>query len=236
MIELSGRTVHYSVRSSRRAKRMQIQADVGVGITVVVPARLRRVSPENFLRAHEPWVLQQIERIDSIRSKAPQVDFRHGGTIPLLGRACPVRHRYHDGRRTKARYGRGEIVVDRAAEASDEIARKAILDLVRSIAREILAARVEHWCREIGVARRRMTVRSQKTRWGSCTSDGSISLNWRLVLTPPEALDYVVAHEVAHIVHAHHGPEFQGLLDRFYPDWRTWDRWLDEVGVALTSL
>ena len=130
----------------------------------------------------------------------------------------------------------GVVVVELGTADVDGSVREAVLALVRDIAREMLTARADHWCREIGVARRRITIRSQKTRWGSCTTEGNLSLNWRLALTPPEAMDYVVVHEVAHIVHADHGPDFQALLDRFYPDWRIWDSWLDDVGVALTAL
>ncbi|MCA9322286.1 MAG: M48 family metallopeptidase, partial [Planctomycetes bacterium] len=71
------------------------------------------------------------------------------------------------------------------------------------------------------------------TRWGSCSSKGNLAFNWRLVLAPPEILDYVVAHEVAHLVHLDHGPDFHRLLERLCPEHRRKDRWLDEHGETL---
>jgi predicted metal-dependent hydrolase len=89
--------------------------------------------------------------------------------------------------------------------------------------------------RALGVEYERITLRDQRTRWGSCSSSGALSFNWRLVLAPHDVLDYVVVHEVCHLVEHHHGPAFWKLLERRRPAYRESKRWLDEYGWEILA-
>lgn len=79
----------------------------------------------------------------------------------------------------------------------------------------------------------RVTIRDQKTRWGSCSSKGTLSFNWKLYLAPPQCLDYVVVHELCHLVEMNHSPAFWSLVESIMPDYRTWKKWLRENGHTL---
>lgn len=79
----------------------------------------------------------------------------------------------------------------------------------------------------------RICIRDQKTRWGSCSSKGTLSFNWKLYLAPPQCLDYVVVHELCHLVEMNHSPAFWQLVDSIMPDYRTWQNWLRENGHTL---
>jgi predicted metal-dependent hydrolase len=87
----------------------------------------------------------------------------------------------------------------------------------------------------LGVRYKRLTIRDQVSRWGSCSSAGSLSFNWRLVLAPHDVLDYVVVHEVCHLVAHHHGPEFWALVARRRPKYRECKDWLDEHGWEILA-
>ena len=87
----------------------------------------------------------------------------------------------------------------------------------------------------LGVAYSRLTVRDQVSRWGSCSSKGALSFNWRLVLAPHDVLDYVVVHEVCHLVELNHGPRFWKLVERRRPDYRASKRWLDDHGWEILA-
>jgi len=87
----------------------------------------------------------------------------------------------------------------------------------------------------LGVTYSRLTVRNQRSRWGSCSSKGALSFNWRLVLAPHDVLDYVVVHEVCHLVEHHHGPAFWRLVERRRPQYRESKRWLDEHGWEILA-
>lgn len=101
-------------------------------------------------------------------------------------------------------------------------------------AREDLTDRVLVRGTEMGVSPKRLSVRGQRTRWGCCTGRGTVTLNWRLVLAPPGALDYVVVHELAHLSEPHHRPPFWRRVELFCPEWRHWRTWLRDFGPGLT--
>ena len=100
-------------------------------------------------------------------------------------------------------------------------------------ARMTLIAQSE--ARALGVEYERITLRDQRTRWGSCSSTGALSFNWRLVLAPHDVLDYVVVHEVCHLVEHHHGPGFWKLVERRRPAYDDSKRWLDEYGWEILA-
>jgi predicted metal-dependent hydrolase len=87
----------------------------------------------------------------------------------------------------------------------------------------------------LGVEYRRITLRDQRSRWGSCSSKGSLSFNWRLVLAPHDVLDYVVVHEVCHLVEHNHGPRFWELVERRRPNYREPKGWLDDHGWEILA-
>src|SRR4051794_15718646 len=105
----------------------------------------------------------------------------------------------------------------------------------RREARARISLIVQSEATALGAAYERITVRDQRSRWGSCSSKGALSFNWRLVLAPHDVLDYVVVHEVCHLVEHHHGPEFWELVERRRPGYRDSKRWLDENGWEILA-
>ena len=106
----------------------------------------------------------------------------------------------------------------------------------RAGARELVSAVAEEEAAELGVAYRRIRIGDQRTRWGSCSSRGTLSFNWRLVLAPFEVLDYVVVHELCHLRAPDHSPRFSSLVERRRPHWREQRDWLREHGPELLAL
>lgn len=100
-------------------------------------------------------------------------------------------------------------------------------------AREYFPKRVEHFHQFTGGSYNRITIRDQKTRWGSCSARGTLSFNWRLMLAPPAILDYVVVHELCHLTHMNHSAAFWQSVEQVYPDYRTARKWLKEHGQEL---
>jgi hypothetical protein len=109
-----------------------------------------------------------------------------------------------------------------------------VLRWYRREARERIGSVVRREGDRLGLRPRKVTIRDQKTRWGSCSTSGTLSFNWRLVIGPPEALRYVVVHELVHIRHHNHSPEFWGALDRALPGWKEMARWLRANERELT--
>ena len=113
---------------------------------------------------------------------------------------------------------------------------RAVSELeARRAVRELVGMIVEEEASPLGVEVGRIQVRDQKTRWGSCSTSGTLSFNWRLVLAPYEVLDYVVVHELCHLVEANHSRRFWRLVEKRRPDYRRWSRWLDVHGPELLA-
>ncbi len=103
----------------------------------------------------------------------------------------------------------------------------------RRKAAETIALRVQHYAPMLGVHPGKISIRDQKTRWGSCSSSGTLSFNWRLILAPPQVLDYVVVHELSHMRQMNHSKAFWSTVESIMPDYKQWDQWLKDHGKEL---
>jgi predicted metal-dependent hydrolase len=104
---------------------------------------------------------------------------------------------------------------------------------LRAQARDRLAEASDRYAQKLGRRYDRITLRDTRSRWGSCTHDGGLMYSWRLIMAPPEVLDYVAAHEVAHLAEMNHSPAFWAVVERLYGDWRAPRRWLHQDGKRL---
>ncbi len=103
----------------------------------------------------------------------------------------------------------------------------------KKLARKVITARTEYYASILGTTYNTLSIRDQKTRWGSCSGRNNLSFNWRLILAPPEILDYVVVHELCHLVHMNHSKEFWTLVGSILPDYKIRRKWLKENGHTL---
>jgi len=117
----------------------------------------------------------------------------------------------------------------------EEIKRKFI-EWYKKEARIKYNERVEFYRKKLGVSYNKISIRDQKTRWGSCSNKGNLNFNWRLIMAPPPILDYIVVHEMAHLVHANHGGDFWKLVENIIPDYREKREWLRLNGYKLMNI
>jgi predicted metal-dependent hydrolase len=219
-LSLSGRNVALALRPSRRAKRIILRIDPVGMVTLVVPRRTSRDEAVAFARSKAEWLNDRLAAL-------PQpVPIRDGAELPLLGRTHRIRH---DPFSHGVRLCRSEIVV---AGEGGHLPRR-VADFLRREARRECADRAQRFARRLGRQVGRVSVRDPKSRWGSCSHKGHLSFSWRLILAPEWVLDYVIAHEVAHLVEMNHGPRFWRLVDRLYPDSVRPREWLRRHGTRL---
>jgi len=219
-LSLGGRNVAMALRPSRRAKRIILRIDPVGTVTLVVPRRTSRDEAVAFARSKADWLN------DRLAALPVQVPFADGASVPLLGRTHRIRH---DPRSHGVRLGSREIVV---AGDIDHLSRR-VADFLRREARRECSERANLFARRIGQRVFQVTVRDPKGRWGSCSHRARLSFSWRLILAPEWVLDYVIAHEVAHLVEMNHGPRFWRLVERLYPDSLRPREWLRRHGTRL---
>jgi hypothetical protein len=210
------------------------------GVLVTVPAtRSGRTDGERraveFLAQREPWVRRHLARDAKVRAELlSRGGARDGGSIRLEGRVVPIRvvPAVVGARRSTVARFEDELVIHRVQR--DPRPDEAVIeDWLRDLARTKIDAAIARPAAALGVTPRTVTVRDPRSRWGSASQRGRISLSWRLVLAPPEALETVVIHELAHLRVFGHGPTFWSLVASRRPDHQVWRRWLHDHATEL---
>lgn len=220
---LTAAGVPVEVRRSARARRLSLRVSRLDGrARVTAPLRCGADAILSFLDAHGEWLAAAVERTPE------PIPLTAGAAVPYRGRL--MRLEPTPGRRgVQVDWDGGRLQVGGAAEA---VGSKVAVWL-RERARERLHDRTQVHCAALGVRFASITIRDTRSRWGSCSSTGALSYSWRLILAPDDVLDYVAAHEVAHLREMNHSGRFWALVETLRPDWRTQRRWLRDHGAEL---
>jgi predicted metal-dependent hydrolase len=215
----------YAIRRSDRAQRVRVSVEADGGVEVVLPRRAPDHAAARAVVELAPW----IERRRRTLARAHAEVARAPGTIPYLDETLtPEPER---GRTRVTRRG-DRLLVPAGPDGGAQTA--AIERFYKRAARAEIEPRLRAACAAAGLpAPRRLSIRAQRTRWASCSPDGSMSFNWRLLLAPAAVLDYVVWHEVCHLQIADHSPRFWTLVARHCPEHREHARWLRRYGSTL---
>jgi predicted metal-dependent hydrolase len=221
-MEVAGTPVGVTVRRSRRARRLYLRIDpVHADIELILPRGVGLQEGLRFANDKRAWLAG---RLAAIPARTP---FADGITIPLLGEAVTIRHR-PDSRHGVERAG-NELLV---AGASEHVARR-VRDWLKAQARSELSARSRICASRVGRDVARVRISDPKSRWGSCSARGGLAYSWRLVLAPPHVMDYVVAHEVAHLIEHNHGRRFWKLVETLVEGAEPAKAWLRRNGNVL---
>ncbi len=222
----------YTVRRSDRARRVRIRVS-GDGVEVVVPRRLPLREVEPFIAEKRPWIERTLRRMRDAEAEHGRPQLTDGGELPYLGERLTLRVSVEPSR-TRAHVSRraSELRVAVARPGPDAV-REVLERWYRGRARLEVTPRLDAAVQRAGTSYSGLQIRGQRTRWASCSSDGGMSFNWRLLLAPAEVLDYVVEHEVAHLEVHDHSTRFWTLLRSRSPDCRDHERWLRRHGQAL---
>jgi predicted metal-dependent hydrolase len=223
-------TIPYRIRRSERARRARILVD-GDGVEVVVPRRFPLRDVEPFVEEKRAWIERTLLRMRQTAIELPPARLTDGGEVPYLGERLRLGVRVERRRMREHVARRGDEL--RVALPPDTTVRDALERWYRRRARIEVAPRLDAACDRWGSAYTKLQIRGQRTRWASCSSTGSMSFNWRLLLAPPQVLDYVVEHEVVHLEVLDHSQRFWILLAERVPNWREHERWLRYYGHAL---
>ena len=226
-------SLEYRIRRSDRARHARIVVDAD-GVEVVVPRRMALRHVEPFVREKRPWIERTLRRYqDAVIEGDVCIDLRDGGEVPYLGDQLDLDVRVERGRTRPHVRRRGDVLTVKVARPGKEAIRDALERWYRRQAKPEVEWRLDDAVARAGTSYTTLTIRQQRTRWASCSSNGSMSFNWRLLLAPEEILDYVVEHEVAHLDIQDHSARFWRLLERRMPGAKERERWLRRYGPTL---
>ncbi|HEY1615893.1 MAG TPA: SprT family zinc-dependent metalloprotease [Rhizomicrobium sp.] len=224
LLRIDGQPVPVTVRLNTRARRLIVKVHPSTGeVSVVAPSRRALDHALDFARSESAWIALRLANVPE------RVELLPGARIPFRG----IEHRIVEAARGRAPVWieRGERII--RVTGQPEHASRRLLDFLKREARKVLDARTQEFSALVGVKAKRITVRDTASRWGSCSTTRALSFSWRLVLAPPFVLDYVVAHEVAHLRHMNHGTRFWNLVSEIVGDVEKPQAWLSENGPFL---
>ena len=228
VLELPDASLAYAIRASTRRRTLSLELRADGSLTVATPRGLSLATIRAFVESRRAWI--EAKRALLARPAPLRVLPEHGARLPYLGSELVLDISIAPSRRAACRCDSGNLMIE---VPHDSAIRPAIEAWYRREAARHYAARLAHFAPLVGRAARKLVIRAQRTRWGSCSARGTISLNWRLMQAPPEILDYVLVHELCHLLVPNHSPRFWAEVARVLPDWRRRRAQLRQFGRSL---
>ncbi len=206
-VTYGGHSIEYSVKYTGRKKTIGIRVTGRFSVEILSPRRVGIQRIEESILGKGSWILRNGENY------RPPRPIAEGERVPYLGDLVPVPARVLSSRTDK---------------------RAALLKYYKREAKRVIAGRVLHWGGLMGVRPRKVLVKENRSSWGTCTPKNTLNFSYRLVMAPLPVVDYVVVHELAHLVHRGHTKAFWGTVSRYVPGVKEKRRWLREKGPLLS--
>ena len=217
-VKADGEIIDYElVQTVRSSVEIRVLPD---SVRVFAPRSFPLREADRFVRERVGWIREAQGRLDAYRAREedrfPMTD---GMPVPIEGKTYALRLE-----RAAAWRGRveGNDIVLSGPDLSPDAVRERLRAFLFDRAKERLMERLNHYAPLIGRSPGRVTVREQRTKWGSCSSQGNVNFNWKLIMAPKEALDYVVIHELCHLYEFNHSPKFWARVEKYQPDYAIW--------------
>ena len=228
--------ITYRLKRSRRRRTVGLKLDPEHGLVVHCPQSVSRRRLEEVLHRNSKWIREKSQQAEARRNAMPQVRWAPGAPLPFQGIHYPL-ELFFRGSKRELRLVEGRLRLVLPAKVSAGLSEGELRDHLhfsfRVSARETVESRVAFFEKAVGVKPRSIRIKGQKTRWGSCSVRGILNFNWRLILAPPPVLDYVVVHELCHLVHLDHSRQFWARVGAVLPTYPEARAWLTEHGPAL---
>jgi predicted metal-dependent hydrolase len=232
-IDLGDTTITYRHRISPRARRLRFEVRPGNGLEVTTPPGVSVARIEAVMREKTRWITTMLVRYAQPPGSVVATPLATGTMLPFAGGNLRlVLETPRTGARTSAAMNEGELRVT-IANGAPETVRSTLEAWYRRQGRRVFAERVAYWNTHYGFSFGRIAIRDQKSRWGSCSRQGNLNFNWRLLLAPTSVLDYIVIHELSHLKEGNHSPRFWSLVAECCPSYRDQRDWLRLHGPEL---
>ena len=223
--------LRFELRPSPKRKSMQITVDRGGELLLSVPEGCAPGVMEDFIRAKRFWIYTKLAEKDALGPRTPRKQYVSGEGFPYLGRS--YRLLLVDGQAAQVKLSQGRFMMARSAAAEG---RAHMQRWYTERAGPWLSKRVERYQSRVGVEPTSVTVQDLGYRWGSCGKGERLYFHWQTILLPPRIVEYVVAHELVHLLEPHHTPAFWARLERAMPDCAARKQWLAEHGREAVTL
>lgn len=228
----NGGLIEFEVIYSRR-RTMAIKIDANGNIKIYAPKGTSRRTIGNMVSSKADWIIKNLHEIKSAMAQEVKREYIDGEYFTYLGHDYPLQLKVNpEIKKMTVRLIEGRFWVE-APVADGAVIRGGLEAWYRFMGAGHINARLDYYQSLLDVSPSRVTIRNQKTRWGSCSSKGSLNFNWRLMMAPAEVIDYVVVHELCHLIHPNHSKKFWNQVSAILPDYRVRKDWLKKNGSRL---
>jgi predicted metal-dependent hydrolase len=236
-LKIGDAVIPYKIKDSTKAKNIRLVIDNN-GLHVIKPLRVKISDVERVLKEKSSWIYKHYVELLQKKQSMPVRKWETGETLLYLGQNCKINIMGHKKSIASVSFDGDAFFVYMDENTTGE-ERNLLIESVfkkwyRKAAEIVLNERLEHFCRITGLKFRAMRLKEQKTRWGSCSKDGNLNFNWKLIMAPLWVVDYVVLHEVSHLRHLNHSKDFWSLVTHYMPDYKKAQEWLKNHGAALS--
>lgn len=224
-IQYGNKEIHFEVKHGKRKKTVAIHIDLTAKVKVLAPQGLEGGKIREIVQKKARWILEKQEQIKRRRDSHPAKEYVSGESFPYLGREYRlkiIRSSLEHKNRCRLVNERLLVEIDGKAEGKEEktVVKNALMDWYREQAEKKIFERINYYTRLIGKQPESIKIRNHKRQWGSCSSTGIVRFNWKIIMTPISVLDYVVVHELCHLIYPHHSSQFWNKVQSIIPDYK----------------
>ncbi len=237
-ISYSDLEIPYEIVRSKR-KSLSIMIAVGGKVTVKIPIRATKADVIRLLENKGDWIYDAYKK--QVLRERKGIEVREGAILPYLDQTFrlhvvfnPTRQAANISIKDNVQHLQGfeEVLVIETPLTEPNFLIECLEAWYKKNARKIITMKVEQYAKSMGVTYGRISIRSQKSRWGSCSSAGNLNFNWHLIMMPSKILEYVVIHELAHRMEMNHSKRFWEIVSKFCPEYKQRIIWLKEQGIS----
>ena len=237
-IKLGNQLINYEIIRSNR-KTMGISIDHDKNLIVRSPKNTADKKIKEVLKKKTGWILDKLKEMEKIKSAPKEKEFMTGEKLSYLGRRYRLEVSEADISKVEVKLYQGKFIINYPQDLKNEVERKkeirnALIEWYREHAKEKIKERVEKYKDKLDVEPNNIVVKKQKKRWGSCSSKGNLNFNWKIVMAPMSIVDYLVVHELTHLVHDNHSKEFWATVGSIVHDVKDKREWLKVNGRRLS--
>ena len=237
VIQYGNKEIHFEVKHGKRKKTVAIHIDLTAKVKVLAPQGLEGGKIREIVQKKARWILEKQEQIKRRRDSHPAKEYVSGESFPYLGREYRlkiIRSSLEHKNRCRLVNERLLVEIDGKAEGKGEktVVKNALMDWYREQAEKKIFERINYYTRLIGEQPKSVKIRNHKRQWGSCSGNGSVRFNWKIIMTPISVLDYVIVHELMHLREMNHSRRFWRCVAQVCAEYTTAEKWLKQH-VAL---
>lgn len=214
------------IRSQRRTAAIHIKNG---GVEVRAPMKMPKADIDRFVASKEKWITEHLSQSQLYAEKRKAFELNYGDTVAFRGTEYPLSAKAGN----RARFDGERFYLPPGC--SPEQIKAAVVNIYRLLAKQHLTLRVEHFAKLMGTSPKNIKINGAKTRWGSCSAKKSLNFSWRLVMAGDAVIDYVVCHELAHIIEMNHSARFWAVVESILPDYKERQKRLKELQKRLNA-